>query len=107
MIVSTGGGREVVWGPDGSELYYRNDDQLMVVPVNTGETFSAETPAPLLATPYDFDNPAGANPNYDISPDGEEFIFAQADLTGDGGSVPQIQVVLNWFQELIERVPVP
>ena len=45
------------------------------------------------------------NPNYDISPEGR-FVFVE-NLSGlnDAGS-RQINVVLNWHQELKERVPV-
>ena len=105
-IVSTGGGEEAVWGPDGSELFYRNGDQVMIVQVSTGPTWSAETPVPLFPAPYVLDNAAGGggNPNYDVAPDGERFIFVERDSPG---APPQINVVLNWFEELKARVPVP
>ena len=78
----------------------------MIVQVTTGETWSAETPVPLFAAPYMLDNAAGGggNPNYDISPDGEQFIFVES---GSSGVSPHISVVLNWFEELKERVPTP
>ena len=46
-------------------------------------------------------------PNYDVSPDGRQFImaFPPADTTS-GTTMPlQIDVVLNWFTELQQRVP--
>ena len=108
VIISTGGGAEVVWGPDGSELFYRNGDQVMVVAVTTGLTFSAETPAPLFAAPYPLDRAGpGGTPNYDISPDGEQFIFVEQNSSTGGEGSTQIHVVLNWFEELTTRVPVP
>ena len=71
----------MVWSRAGSELFYRNGDQLMVVVVSPGETFSAERPVPLFEAPYAFDNAGGGagNPNYDISPDGQQFIFVEQD----------------------------
>ena len=46
--------------------------------------------------------------DYDISPDGERLVMVfpadQSEL-GDA-SPPQINMILNWFQELTERVPV-
>ncbi len=39
---------------------------------------------------------------YDVHPDGERFIMIKQ---GIEGSRPQINVVLNWFEELKERVP--
>ncbi len=38
--------------------------------------------------------------NYDIAPDGR-FLM----IKNDAPTVPQINVVLDWFQELTERVP--
>ena len=72
-VVSSGGGGEGVWGRDGSELFYRKGDQLMVVRVNAGETWSAGPPEPVFANSYVQDNASGGggNPNYDISPDGQ------------------------------------
>ena len=107
-IVSTSGGREAVWGPDGDELFYRNGDQLMVVEVGTGETFSAEAPTLHSTVPYSRDHPnARAGPNYDISRDGE-FIFVEQDSPPSAAGQPtQINVVLDWHQELLDVVPIP
>ena len=55
---------------------------------------------------------------YDVTADGQRFLLPASHLrSGDGDSeisdqVPsqnaaQIHVVVNWFQELTERVPVP
>ena len=46
----------------------------------------------------------GGNPNFDISPDGRQFVCVDRQVPN---VVPSINVVLNWQQELIERVPVP
>ena len=49
----------------------------------------------------------GLTRNYDVSVDGQRFLvvssFSEADA--DSGAI-QINVVLNWFEELKERVPV-
>ena len=108
VIISTGGGEEVVWGPNGSELFYRNGVQVMVVKVNTAQTFAADVPVPLFVAPYALDNAgggAGGNPNYDVSPDGE-FIFVEQDSPSGVEGVSQINVVLNWAEELKRLVPV-
>jgi hypothetical protein len=44
--------------------------------------------------------------NYDITPDGKRFLIvlpAQNDATK--GATAQINVVVNWFEELKQRVP--
>jgi hypothetical protein len=44
--------------------------------------------------------------NYDVLPDGR-FIFlaSPSNQSGPPGASPPIQVVLNWFEELKQRVP--
>ena len=47
-------------------------------------------------------------PLWDITPDGERFVMVLPNTGFDAGSrVPQINVVINWFEELKARVPVP
>ncbi len=41
----------------------------------------------------------------DIHPDGQRFLMMN--MQGSEGSRPRINIVLNWFEELKERVPVP
>ncbi len=47
--------------------------------------------------------------DYDMSPDGERLLMVfPADQPDTGEPArPQINIVLNWFEELKERVPVP
>ncbi len=47
--------------------------------------------------------------DYDMSPDGERLVMVfPADQPDSGEPArPQINIVLNWFEELKERVPVP
>ena len=58
--------------------------------------------------PYAADAGGGGNlQNYDVSPDGERFLMVKPVTATGGVATAQINVVLNWFQELTERVPVP
>ena len=47
--------------------------------------------------------PLGRVPNYDVSPDGEELLFVERHASTQAQA---ITIVLNWTQELLERVPV-
>ena len=45
---------------------------------------------------------------YDITPDGQRFLMVfPADQADSVAETEQINIVLNWFEELKERVPVP
>ena len=104
--VSISGGREPVWSRDGTELFYRGPDGMMVVPVETQPTFRAGAPELLFEQQY---YAYLISRTYDVHPDGQRFLMVkEGDPSDDAGSpAAQIVVVENWFQELTARVPVP
>ncbi len=104
--VSTEGGRHPVWSPDGSELFYVSDNAMMVVPITTNPAFQHGNPEVVFEGRYDF---TGFFRFFDLSPKGTRFLVrkpvdAQAD---DSAAPPDLVLVLNWFEELTARVPVP
>ncbi len=94
--ISTGGGTEPAWSRDGRELFYRNGNRLMAVTVQTHAGFQAGTPRLLFEGPYDL-GPARTT-NYDVTPDGQRFLMIKLDEQAAGPS--QLNVVLDWFEEL-------
>ena len=103
VIVSTGGGRGPVWAPDGRELFYWNGEQMLVAQVETERTFSARTATVLFEGRYEAEKLIGI-PNYDVSPDGQQFVMVRRTNEGDRVA-PPINIILNWFQELERLVP--
>ena len=97
--ISAEGGTEPMWAPSGTELFYRNGAEMMLVSIRTEPTFRAETPRLLFEGSYTYTRPHWAA-NYDISPDGQRFLMIQEELGTD-----QINVVLNWFEEVKRLVP--
>jgi eukaryotic-like serine/threonine-protein kinase len=101
--ISTEGGTEPVWNRNGRELFYRSGDKMMAVDIGTQAGFSAGKPRMLFEGSY-LPTPATA-PNYDVSSDGQRFLMLKP--TEQTGAAPtQINVVLNWFEELKQKVPV-
>ena len=99
--ISTGGGTEPVWNPKGRELFYRNRGKMMAVEVTIQPLFSAGEPKILFEGPYVMSPRSAAD--YDVSPDGQRFLMLKS---ADAAPRPeQINVVLNWFEELKQRVP--
>ncbi len=47
--------------------------------------------------------------NFDVTADGQRFVVLVSTdaIGGEGVESPRIDIVLNWFEELKERVPVP
>jgi hypothetical protein len=101
--ISAEGGTEPMWNPNGRELFYRSGDKMMVVDITTQPGFAAGKPRMLFEGPY-MPTPA-TTPNYDISPDGQRFLMVKPSEQ-EQVAPTQINVVLNWFEELKRRVPV-
>ncbi|MCZ6750804.1 MAG: hypothetical protein O7E51_03130, partial [Acidobacteria bacterium] len=102
--ISTESGTEPVWARNGRELFYRNGDQLMAVDITTKLSFSAGTPRLLFEGQY-YTNRGTirSRADYDITSDGQRFLMIQEG--GTDSEATQINVVLNWFEELKQRVP--
>jgi serine/threonine-protein kinase len=107
--ISTGGGRAPLWSPDGRELFYRVRDAVMVVPVETAPTFKPGKPAALFHGKYDSLS-SRDRPSWDISPDGKHFLMMKDVQTTGVATTYQaprkIVIVVNWLDELKQRVPV-
>jgi Tol biopolymer transport system component len=101
--ISTEGGTEPVWNPNGRELFYRSGDKMMAVDIATQPSFTLGKPHMLFQGPY---IPTSATfPYYDVSPDGQRFLMLKPIESAEAAPT-QINVVLNWFEELKQKVPV-
>lgn len=101
--ISSEGGSEPLWSRDGRELFYRDARnaarrQVLAVPVQTSPSFSAGPPRLLFQGTQ---APHINGQNYDVAPNGQRFLMIQS---GQGPPATQINVVLNWFEELKQRV---
>jgi Tol biopolymer transport system component len=100
-------GNSPVWSPDGKQLFYlgteRNAAQIISVDVQTQPSFGVRNAMPL---PIEGVTAFGPRP-YDITPDGKSFVVIFPNPRPIPDKVPpeQINVTLNWFEELLRRVP--
>lgn len=76
---------------------------MMAVDITTQPTFRAGTTRMLFEGEKYYQTP---NPraDFDVSPDGQRFLMLKEPEQPQGG-LNQINVVLNWFEELKRRVP--
>jgi Tol biopolymer transport system component len=96
--VSTGGGVRPMWSADGKELFFVAGDAMMVVAIQSNGAFGA--PRKLFNRSSFLINERFQS--YSVSPDGKRFLMIQ--LAPD--SAPrQLNVILNWTEELRQRVP--
>ena len=101
--ISNDGGRDPVWSPDGDKLFYRNGDKMMAVVVTNEPSFTPDKPELLFEGEYSFHAVPGWL-NNDISVDGQKFLMIRSQVIEES-SPTQINVVLNWFEELNRLVP--
>ena len=101
--ISTAGGRYPIWSPDGGEVFFLQGTQLMAAPVQTAASFTYGTSDVLFEAPYFF---GFGGRNYDVAPDGRFLMMKHGGQANGDVPPPQINVVLNWFEELERLVPV-
>jgi serine/threonine protein kinase/Tol biopolymer transport system component len=89
--VSSDGGSQPVWNPNGHEIFYRIGDRMMAVAVTVaGDELRLAAPQQLFARPYAYG--AGITiANYDVTRDGQRFLMVRDDTT-----VGRLRVILNW-----------
>jgi hypothetical protein len=94
VLISSHGGADPVWSPDGTELFYRSGTRIMSVVhrARSGGALGAfGAPRELFSGAFDFSQ----DRNWALSPDGS-FVMVMADPT----TSRQLRVVFNWFDEL-------
>jgi len=92
--VSNNGGLQPVWAKNGRELFYREGDSLMSVPIQLNPLRVA-APRKLFDFPGALYNSDNFVPDYDVTKDGR-FLAVRRDRA----AVEEIHVVLNWGDEL-------
>ncbi len=107
--ISRDGGYWVFWSRDGSRLFYRAlsstaGNRLRSVDIDTEPVFSFTNERTVGPEGFVV---VGFHRDFDITPDGERFVMVFPE--DESGAVPYttINIVMNWFEELKERVPVP
>ena len=111
VTVQGAGYRHPLWSPDGKDLFYMigGNVRLMVAGVTTQPAFAFGNSSSVPKPVYWFD---GANDDarfWDVLPDGQHFIAVIAagsiGQPGETSAAQEYHVVLNWFDELKQRVP--
>ncbi len=100
--VSTGGGEDPLWSPDGRELFYVSPtNALMRVGVERGASWTATTPSMVLPDAGLLRLPGARH--YDVSPDGQRFLILREAAPSADAPLPEL-VVIQHFDELLRRL---
>jgi eukaryotic-like serine/threonine-protein kinase len=93
--VSSGGGEEPHWAPNGRELYFRSESRLLVAPVELQPTFRPGTPSVLFQGIYNMRSDSGIS--FDVDPRSGRFVMIR--LASSGGTQPRVRFILNWLDD--------
>jgi len=93
--ISSGGGTNPRWSRSG-ELFYRSGEKMMAVEIQTTPVLRTGTPKLLFERRF--------SNGYDVTRDGKRFLMVK---TSDvrPAATNQLNVVVNWIEELKQRVP--
>jgi serine/threonine-protein kinase len=100
--ITTEGGIQPGWAPDGRSIYFRNNNHFLSASVSTTPVFRADAPTILFEANF-AEGTFFNYPNFDISPDGKRFVMIKPDP--DWGVATEINLVFNWFEELERLLP--
>ncbi len=98
LPVSRHGGGSPVWSRDGSELFFMEGTRMMSAAVQIHPDPQVGTPVELFQGNFGNFRPG----NYDVAPDGQSFVMLLA--SENANEEPELRVVLNWFEELEQKM---
>jgi Tol biopolymer transport system component/tRNA A-37 threonylcarbamoyl transferase component Bud32 len=105
--ISSAGGFDPVWRRTGGELFYRSDENMMAVSIDTAPNIKVSAPRQLWKGSFTAGSgsscgmPGVTSSNYDVTPDGQRFLMVRDEDAAI--SAIRIVVVLNWAEELRAR----
>jgi dipeptidyl aminopeptidase/acylaminoacyl peptidase len=108
--ITTEGGTRPLWNQNGRELFYyvQSEGAMMAVPVETETSFKFGTPMQLFRGDYLL---LTTGTQYSVTEDGKRLLMIKPAGATDEESIIEgprkINIVLNWLEELKERVPMP
>jgi len=102
--ISTGGGLGPKWSRNGKELFYRTDDNKIMLVTYTASIDSFRADKPQLWSPGQFTD-RGPTTNFDLHPDGKRFAVLKAPGTEQAPAVNKVSFIFNFFDEIRRKFP--
>src|SRR5262245_13709365 len=88
-VITTEGGGEPLWSPDGKQLFYYWNSRIFAVDIHTEQSFSFGKPSPLPIVGAI--QQIGGPRNYDITRDGKQFLVVLSSSSTEASQRPIIQ----------------
>jgi serine/threonine-protein kinase len=101
--ISNDGGHDPVWAKSSDELFYRSGDKMMAAEYQTSPTLKFGKPEVLFEKKvFEFTVAGVPAGSYDVCLDGQRFLMV---LNAVRQPVRQVNVVVNWFEDVRRRLP--
>ncbi|WP_411278747.1 protein kinase domain-containing protein, partial [Gemmatimonas sp.] len=94
--ISTNGGSEPVWAPDGTRLFYVSGADFMAASLSTGGELAVRSRSRLFGVDF---VPGAIHANYDVAHDGQHFLMSRST-----GRPAELTVVLHWLANVQRRM---
>jgi Tol biopolymer transport system component len=91
--LSTNGGTNPVWSPNGRELFFKRGNDLIAVPVELNPAFKHGPPAVLFNRPL-------AGQRFAVTADAQRFLVLARDENAPPPAPSPVTVVVNWREQL-------
>ncbi len=98
LQVSSRGGSDPIWARTGHELFFRNNDSVMVAAVTLQPDFTAAKPTLWFDAQL---HVGDVGRSYDVTPDGQRLVSIKS---VQEAYPTKVNVVENWFEELKQKV---
>ena len=99
-------GNSPVWSRNGREIFVNVMGELQALGIKTEPGLDWTNPQTLFMT-QGLVAPGAGNTNYDVSRDGRQLVLMVPADAGLTELTPEIQIVLNWHEDLRRLVPIP
>ena len=99
VSVSLGGGDEPIWSPDGTTLFYRGPVRLMSAAIVERPQLGVTRRDSLFVDIYERNF---NHTNYDVLPNGREFVMVHTVSSSQGS---EVSVIMNWHASGVAAVP--
>ena len=102
--ISTSGGGSPRWSRNGKDLFYRTQDNKIMVATYTASGDSFQADRSRLWSPGQFTERLGLV-NFDLHPDGKRFVVLKSRPSSETLPVNKVNFIFHFFEELRRKVP--
>ena len=104
VAASTAGGHEPIWSADGRKLFFRSADSVMEAAITSVSPLEFAAPKALFRDTF-IRTQGNQHTHFDVAPDGR-FLMIESSKPAITSTRQDVQIILNWTQELKRIAPV-